>query len=145
MHGEMMYDLNIIEKILLSMTLRYDYVVCSIKESHDLVSMTIDELQSNLLVHDQRMNGHNSQEDQVLKVAQDEEKFGHGQGRSALQGGVARVRGRGRGGRQPIDKTTIECYYCHEHGHFQSKCAKKTQYNKANYIEGGEGAVLLMA
>jgi hypothetical protein len=34
----------IIEKILRSMTLKYTYVVCSIEESNDLSTMTIDEL-----------------------------------------------------------------------------------------------------
>jgi len=110
MHGETMSDLNVIEKTLHSMTLRYDYVVCSIKESRDLGSMTIDELQSSLLVHEQRMNGHNSHEEQVLKVAQNEENVGRRRGRSALRGEAARGRGRGRGGRQPINRTTIECY-----------------------------------
>jgi len=80
-----------------------------------------------------------------LKVAQNEENDGHGQGRSALRGGAARGRWRGRGGKQPTDRTTIECYYCHEYGHFQSECPKKPQYNRANYIEGNEEAVLLMA
>ncbi|KAJ1417726.1 gag-polypeptide of LTR copia-type [Sesbania bispinosa] len=45
MYGEMVSNLSVIEKILRSMTLRYDYVVCSIEESHDLDSMTVDELQ----------------------------------------------------------------------------------------------------
>ncbi|RDX68751.1 hypothetical protein CR513_52220, partial [Mucuna pruriens] len=44
MFGEKMSDLSIIEKILRSMTVRYDYVVCSIEESHNLDSMTVDEL-----------------------------------------------------------------------------------------------------
>ncbi|RDX97600.1 hypothetical protein CR513_19611, partial [Mucuna pruriens] len=46
----------------------YDYVVCSVEESHNLDSMTIDELQSSLLMHEQQMNGHNSYEEHALKV-----------------------------------------------------------------------------
>jgi hypothetical protein len=51
-HGEKMDDVVIIEKILQSMTLKYDYVVCSIEESNDLDALSIDELQSSLLVHE---------------------------------------------------------------------------------------------
>jgi len=47
-----MLDLNVIEKILHSMTSRYDYEVCSIEESHNLDSMIVDELQSRTLVHE---------------------------------------------------------------------------------------------
>uniref|UniRef100_A0A2N9GIX8 Integrase catalytic domain-containing protein n=1 Tax=Fagus sylvatica TaxID=28930 RepID=A0A2N9GIX8_FAGSY len=56
----------IIEKILRSMTSRFDYVVCSVEESNNLDILTIDELQSSLLVHEQRMNGHGGDE-QALK------------------------------------------------------------------------------
>jgi hypothetical protein len=89
MYGEQMSELTVIEKILRSMTSRYDYVVCSIEESHDLDSMTVDELQSSLLVHEQRMNGHNSHEEQVLKVTQDEASTGRGRGRGNFRGGTA--------------------------------------------------------
>nr|CBL94144.1 putative copia-type polyprotein [Malus domestica] len=57
-HGEKMDDVVIIEKILRSTTLKYDYVVCSIKESNDLDTLSIDELHSSLLVHEQRINRH---------------------------------------------------------------------------------------
>jgi len=114
MYGEQMADLTIIEKILRSMTARYDYVVCSIEESHDLDSMAVDELQSSLLVHEKRMNGHNSHEEQVLKVTQNETSAGRSRGRGGFRGGP--TRGRGRGGRG--GKATVECYYCHECGHF---------------------------
>ncbi|RDX75456.1 hypothetical protein CR513_44654, partial [Mucuna pruriens] len=127
-----------------SMTLRYDYIVCSIEESHNLDSMTIDELQNSLLVHEQRMKCHNSHEEQAFKVAQDEASIGCGRGRNVFRGGVTRGRGRSRGGRQPINRTTIQCYYCREFGHFQSECLKKPQDSKSNYVEGGEEAVLLM-
>jgi hypothetical protein len=50
---------------------RFDYIVCSIKESNNLVGMTIDELQSNLLMHEQRMKGHIEKE-QILKVTSGE-------------------------------------------------------------------------
>ncbi|XP_070662476.1 uncharacterized protein [Malus domestica] len=51
-HGERMEDVVIIEKILRSMTSKFDYVVCSIEESNDLDTLSIDELQSSLLVHE---------------------------------------------------------------------------------------------
>ena len=143
MYGEQMSDLTVVEKILRSMTSRYDYVVCSIEESHVLDSMTVDELQSSLLVHEQRMNGHNSHEEQVLKVTRDETNTGRGRGRGDFRSGFAR--GRGRGGRQRVDKAAVECYYCHEFGHFQYECPKKPQDNIANYVETNEEAVLLMA
>ena len=50
-HGEHMKQVVIIEKILRSMTSRFDYVICSIEESNNLNTLTIDELQSSLLVH----------------------------------------------------------------------------------------------
>ena len=66
-HGEKMSQTIINEKILRSMTSKFNYVVCSIEESNDLDTLTIDELQSSLLVHEQRMNGHRGEE-QVLKA-----------------------------------------------------------------------------
>jgi hypothetical protein len=39
----------------------------------------------------------------------------------------------------------VQCYYCHEFGHFQYECPKKPLDNTANYVETSEEAVLLMA
>ena len=57
-HGECMGQTIVIEKILRSMMTRFDYVICFIKESNNLAEMTIDELQNNLLVREQRMKGY---------------------------------------------------------------------------------------
>ncbi|KAI9201314.1 hypothetical protein LWI28_021464 [Acer negundo] len=50
----MIDDVVVIKKILRSMTPKFDYVVCSIEESNDLDVLTIDELQSSLLVNEQQ-------------------------------------------------------------------------------------------
>jgi len=89
-HGEQMNDVVVIEKILRSMTTKFDYV-CSIEESNDIDVLSIDELQSSLLVHEQRMSRHTLDE-QALQVTN-----------AALPGGQNWSRGRGRGrGRGPI-------------------------------------------
>ena len=51
-HGENMQQVVIIEKILRSMISNFDHVVCSVEESNNLDTLTIDELQSSLLVHE---------------------------------------------------------------------------------------------
>ena len=82
-------QLTIVEKILRSMTAKFDYVVCSIEESNNVITMTIDQLQSSLMVHEQRMKGH-KEEEQVLKITNAGRTGGKGRGRG--RGG----RGRGR-------------------------------------------------
>lgn len=84
-HGENMSQTMITEKILRSMISKFNYVVCSIEESNNMTTMTIDELQSSLLVHEQRMKGQ-GEEEQVLKVTH-EDKTGRGRGRGAGRGG----------------------------------------------------------
>jgi hypothetical protein len=90
-HGEIMSQTIITEKILRSMVSNFDYVVCPIEESKNLETMTINELQSSLLVHEQRMKI-NGEEEQVLMISH-KDKTGRGRGRGVFRGG----RGRGRG------------------------------------------------
>ena len=52
------------------MTSKFDYVACSVEESNDLDIMTIDKLQSRLLVHEQRMQRH-IVEEHTLKITLD--------------------------------------------------------------------------
>ena len=135
-HGESMKQVVIIEKILRSMTSRFDYVVCSVEESNDLDTLTIDELQSSLLVHEQRMNGH-GRDEQALKVTYDDKFAGRG-GRGS---GAFRGRGRGRG-RQAFNKAIVECYKCHQLGHFQYECPKWEK--GAHYAELDEKEEMLL-
>ncbi|GLU12663.1 hypothetical protein SLE2022_293260 [Rubroshorea leprosula] len=67
MNGERLEDITIVEKILRSMTTKFNYDVCSIEESKDLVEPSLDELENSLLVHKQKIN-HQDQEEQALKA-----------------------------------------------------------------------------
>lgn len=136
MHGEQVTECIVVEKILRSMTVRFNYVVCSIEESNDVTTMSIDELQSSLLVHEQRMKGYKDEE-QALKVSNSEKNGGRGRGRGNYRGG----RGRGR---QGFSKEMVECYRCHKLGHFQYECPNLEE--NANYAEfDKEEEMLLMA
>ena len=53
-NGEDMPDSKIVEKILRTLTTRFTYIVVSIEESQDTKVMSIDELQSSLVVHEQK-------------------------------------------------------------------------------------------
>ncbi|KHN26788.1 Retrovirus-related Pol polyprotein from transposon TNT 1-94, partial [Glycine soja] len=134
-HGESMGQTKVVEKVLRSMTSKFNYVVCSIEESNDVTALTIDELQSSLLVHEQRMQYTlEKDEEQALKVSSAGRGGNRGRGRN---GG----RGRGRG-RQ--SKELVECYRCHKLGHYQNECP--TWEEGANYAEFNEKEeVLLMA
>jgi len=130
-HGEAMPDVTIIEKILQSMTPLFNYVVYFIEESNDVDMLSIDQLQSSLLVHEQFYD-----EEQALK-ATSENRAGGARGR-----GRGRFRGRGRGrGMSSFDKSTVECYHCHKLGHFQYECQSKE--NTTNFAESQEEMLLM--
>ncbi|XP_076938577.1 uncharacterized protein LOC143606821 [Bidens hawaiensis] len=50
-NGEVIEDVKVVEKILRTLSEKYTYIVVSIEESKNVEEMTIDELQSSLLVH----------------------------------------------------------------------------------------------
>ncbi|KAF2305887.1 hypothetical protein GH714_008665 [Hevea brasiliensis] len=92
-------DVTIFEKILRTMTPKFNFVVCSIEESHDIDMLSIDELQSSLLIHEQKIN-QQEKEELALKASienhltSDNRTGGRGSGRG---NGRGRGRGKGRG------------------------------------------------
>lgn len=98
-HGEQMQENVVVEKILRSMTTKFNYVVCSIIESNNMERFPIDELRSSLLVQEQPMNG--QKDEQAPKVT------------GAVRG-LSRGAGRGRGGKSSMEH--LECYKCDKLG-----------------------------
>ncbi|KAK3003670.1 hypothetical protein RJ639_018271 [Escallonia herrerae] len=111
-HGEKMEDVTIVEKILHSLTTKFDYVVCSIEESKDIDALSLDELQSSLLVHEQKMNRSSAIEEQALKTStyiHSSNSRGRGRGKG---------RGRGRGDRGNRDGSR---HFKADDDHFEGK------------------------
>lgn len=130
--GEDIPNVKIVEKILRTLAEKFNYIVCSIEESKDIDSLSVDALQSSLLVHEQKFRK-NGGEEQALKVSYDER---------GSRGRGAAIRGRGRGRGRQINKDTVECYKCHQLGHFQYKCSSRDK--KANYVEVDEDEEMLL-
>lgn len=135
-NGEIMDDSKVVEKILRTLSEKFMYVVVSIEESKEIENISLDELQSSLVVHEQKFKKTEKGEDQVLNVT-----YGRGMGARG-RGFNGRGRGRGRG-RNFFNKSTVECYNCHQLGHFQYECPKKEE--EANYagIEEKEDMLLM--
>nr|GMD68296.1 Retrovirus-related Pol polyprotein from transposon TNT 1-94 [Ipomoea batatas]GMD72652.1 Retrovirus-related Pol polyprotein from transposon TNT 1-94 [Ipomoea batatas] len=93
-HGDKTAD-SVVEKILRSLTTKYNFVVCAIEEANDLDEITLDELESSILVHQRKFCLKDSEGEQALKVStQNQPSSFNGSNR-----GRDRVRGRGNDAR----------------------------------------------
>lgn len=53
-NDEKIEDVHAVEKIFWSLSKKFDYIICTIKESKDLENMTIDKLSGLLSSHEKR-------------------------------------------------------------------------------------------
>ena len=120
-----MPDGKIVEKILRTLTENFNYIVCSIEESNYINTLMVDELQSSLIVHEQKFKKVRG-DDQALRVY--DERFGRrARGRSSFgrRGNVRSAQG--------FNRSMIECFKCHRLGHYQYECPGLNKV--ANYAE----------
>ncbi|XP_038896697.1 uncharacterized protein LOC120084959 [Benincasa hispida] len=115
-YGEDMQDVKVVEKILRSLTEKFNYIVCSIEKSKDIDTLTIYELQSSLIVMNKSFQ-RRSREEQALKVTNDE---GEVEVEAATE-----EEGRGRGrGRANFNKANVQCYRCKKLEHYHMSVLK---------------------
>ncbi|XP_076915955.1 uncharacterized protein LOC143575462 [Bidens hawaiensis] len=138
-NGESMTDVKIVEKILRTLTEKYMYMVVSIEESKNIEEMTVDELQSTLVVHERKFKKVEKEDEHMLKMEDGENSSMRSRGRGR---GSPGGRGRGRG-RPAFNKETIECYKYHQLGHFAYECPDSEEANFAGFDENEE--VMLIA
>jgi len=165
-HGDKSNEVTIVEKILRTMTPKFNFVVCSIEESHDIDLLSIAELQNSLFIQEQKFT-QQEKEEVALNASTDDRSGGQGYNRGNGRGrgkGKGRGysgnhqqfqhhenqgRGKGRGGynSKSLDKSKIECYRCHKFGHYKSECRidlSKVCGEESNFAEQEEEEISLL-
>ncbi|KAJ0502796.1 putative RNA-directed DNA polymerase [Helianthus annuus] len=120
-YGEIISDQTIVEKILRSLSSKFDYIVPSIEVSFDLAKLTPVKLMGSLQSQEERMNSRSQDkseklEEHALQVMQEGNRPSNARGRG--RGGF---RGRGRG--RSFDRSKVpQCYTCKKYGHLSKEC-----------------------
>ncbi|KAA3479439.1 Retrovirus-related Pol polyprotein from transposon TNT 1-94 [Gossypium australe] len=108
---------------------KFNYVVCSIEESKYIDLLSLDELQTFLLVHEQK----------IIQQDKEEKRQRQRRGRGGYRSTIEHSKS--------VDKSNVECYRCHKHRHYQNECRTnlpKDSGEKSNFAETEEEITLLM-
>ncbi|XP_076940372.1 uncharacterized protein LOC143609525 [Bidens hawaiensis] len=126
--GEELTDQKIVEKILRSLSSRFDYVIPSIEVTFELAEVTPVKLMGLLQSQEERINfrlslgkpskGVERSDEQALPVVQEQNRNSwRGRGRGSPSG-----KNGGRG-RNNFDKSKVpQCFVCKKFGHFKKDC-----------------------
>lgn len=165
--GEVITDQMVVEKVLRSLTSKFDFIVVAIQEAKDVKAMKIEELQSSLEAHELMVidRGTERSVQQALQAqiskkegnSKNSKKKGKGKGNWSNNGKAktddkaeSSKRGgsdRGHNKKKEFDKSKVQCYNCEKYGHFADECwFKKDQQNneEANVAQGKDPHTVLM-
>lgn len=146
------------------MTLKFNFTIYSTKESKGIDVVSIDDLQSSLLVHEEKIVQQGKKE-QALKVATNPKGPDHGKGRwkdketpqhsdrdCAIN---SKWEGKGRDINhlndykpKSVNKSNVECYRCYKCYYFKFECKTNLNRNhgmKSNLAKKKEEISLLLA
>ncbi|KAA8519704.1 hypothetical protein F0562_013851 [Nyssa sinensis] len=142
--GDTIQEKKVVEKILRSLTQKFEHVVPAIEESKDLSKLSMYELMGSLETHEKRMSRFSSQSlEQAFQstVNVSEKKFFnpkqdqrggssqrrglYGRGRGNQNSGRGRGRGRRAIFQQKSGNSNSHCYVCKKPGHESKDCRWK--------------------
>ncbi|GAU39052.1 hypothetical protein TSUD_396570 [Trifolium subterraneum] len=166
--GDQISDQQVIEKVLRTLNSQFDHIVVAIEESKDLSTMSLNELQSSLEAHEQRLKERKeskNQQEQAL-YARNGSKNGKGKGKwknEKYKGksessydqdhdngdqsqSESSMKNKNQGKK---DKRKIKCFSCNKWGHYASECQnkgkkKQEEANHAGQNDTDSDGVLLM-
>ena len=160
-NGEKISDLMKIEKVLRTLTPKFDHIVVAKEESKNLDELKIEELQASLEAHELRLNerskikdkSNESAADQALQ-AQHQKKGKYKKGKRKNQNSKNSNEGTSKGHdhssqegnkgqKKKINKKDIQCYNCQKWGHFAAECKSKKvpreESDEAQFVHDNEG------
>lgn len=149
-NGEEVSDQRIVQKILISLTEKYDHVVPAVEESKDLTTLTMTELLGSLQAHEQRLerridgsleNAFQSNvnvKSQKLKDSNKKGKKVFKEDKKKAKQGVFRPCGickkTNHAEKDCFYKGKPQCNYCKKFNHLEKDCRFKTN-QEANFTE----------
>ncbi|CAL1376903.1 unnamed protein product [Linum trigynum] len=134
--GDVMEERKVVERILRSLSSKFEHIVAVIEETKDLANLSMSELMGSLVAHEQRMSRFTKpplEQAFSSKVNMTESKYAKSeQGR---RGGNSQWRGRGRSNysgnkrqnyqQQKLGYTGSSCIICKKAGHATKDCRYK--------------------
>ena len=148
-YGEKVTDTMIVEKILRTLTQKFDHIVVAVEESRDLESLKVEDLQSTLEAHEQRLIERNAEKplEQALQ-AQAWKRGDFKKGKFSEKGKFKKGReewrnqknsnfnapdqqrkffkkpdGKPNSEKKKVDRRNVQCWTCQKLGHFASECS----------------------
>ncbi|GAU22332.1 hypothetical protein TSUD_106600 [Trifolium subterraneum] len=151
--GSTLSEEEMVEKVLRTLTHKFDHIVVTIEQTRDLSEIKMEDLQSTLEAHELKHGerNHDKEDEQALFVKfkryQDEKKKwqnkkGSKKGKESVENKPESSKKEG-GQKTKKDKSTIQCYNCNKYGHYASECKapkkKKSQNTEeeANVAQDG--------
>ncbi|XP_057453169.1 uncharacterized protein LOC130745035 [Lotus japonicus] len=156
-NGEAITDLILVEKVLRSLTSKFDHIVTTIEESKDLEAMKIDELQGSLEAHEMRLNLRDNERDteQALYARGNSNKKNWNDKGKSFKGKSWKGKDSGQSSSHEEDtdskrkwdskdkgqdkekakkgkskKKDVQCYACKKLGHYSYECKSKKKGSK---------------
>ncbi|GAU33536.1 hypothetical protein TSUD_143290 [Trifolium subterraneum] len=133
--GSTLSEEEMVEKVLRTLTHKFDHIVVTIEQTKDLSEIKVEDLQSTLEAHELKHGerNHGKEDEQALfvkfKKYQNEKKKwqnkkGSKKGKESVEDKPESSKKEG-GQKTKKDKSTIQCYNCNKYGHYASQLLEK--------------------